>query len=138
MALGGERRDVLALVVLEALRLTLVGSLLGVAGAWALTRLLTSFLYAVRPTDPLTFLVVPVGLVAVAILASYIPARQAAKFDPMGSAEVRVKLRAGGSSLGFKETENWRLCRADSEFPVFIQTVLFQLLSQEPRTSYCG
>ena len=83
MALGAERRDVLALVVLEALRLTPVGSLLGVAGAWALTRLLTSFLYAVRPTDPLTFLVVPAGLVAVAILASYIPARRAAKVDPM-------------------------------------------------------
>jgi len=68
---------------LKALRLTPVGSLLGVAGAWALTRLLTSFLYAVRPTDPLTFLVVPAGLVAVAILASYIPARRAAKVDPM-------------------------------------------------------
>jgi ABC-type antimicrobial peptide transport system permease subunit len=83
MALGAERRDVLGLVVREALRLTLVGILLGVAGAWALTRLLTSFLYDVRPTDPLTFLVVPAGLVAVAILASYIPARRAAKVDPM-------------------------------------------------------
>ena len=83
MALGAERRDVLGLVVRESLRLTLVGILLGVAGALALTRLLTSFLYAVRPTDPLTFLVVPAGLVAVAILASYIPARRAAKVDPM-------------------------------------------------------
>ncbi len=83
MALGAERRDVLGLVVREALRLTLVGILLGVAGAWALTRLLTSFLYDVRPTDPLTFLVVPAGLVAVAILASYMPARRAAKVDPM-------------------------------------------------------
>jgi putative ABC transport system permease protein len=83
MALGAERRDVLGLVVREALRLTLVGILLGVAGAWALTRLLTSFLYAVRPTDPLTFSLVPAGLVAVAILASYVPARRAAKVDPM-------------------------------------------------------
>jgi ABC-type antimicrobial peptide transport system permease subunit len=83
MALGAERRAVLGLVVREALRLTLVGILVGVAGAWALTRLLTSFPYAVRPTDPLTFLVVPAGLVAVAILASCIPARRAANVDPM-------------------------------------------------------
>src|SRR5271157_997351 len=83
MALGAERRDVLGLVVRHGLRLTVVGVVLGVAGAWALTRLLTSFLYDVRPTDPLTFLVVPAGLVAVAILASYIPARRAAKVDPM-------------------------------------------------------
>ena len=83
MALGAERRDVLGLIVREALRLMLAGSLLGVGGAWALTRSLTSFLYDVRPTDPLTFLVVPAGLVAVAIVASYIPARRAAKVDPM-------------------------------------------------------
>jgi len=83
MALGAERRDVLGLVVRQGLRLTLAGVVLGVAGAWALTRFLTNFLYGVRPTDPATFVLVSLALITVSILASYIPARRATRVDPM-------------------------------------------------------
>ncbi|HXJ94335.1 MAG TPA: ABC transporter permease [Terriglobia bacterium] len=83
MALGAERRDVLRLIVRHGLVLTLVGVVFGVGGAWALTRFLTSFLFGVRPTDPATFIVVSAVLVAVSMLASYIPARRATKVDPM-------------------------------------------------------
>ncbi len=81
MALGAERRNVLGLIVRQGLRLTLAGVVIGVAGAWGLTRFLSSFLYGVRPTDPWTFVLVSVVLVAVAIMASYIPARRATKVD---------------------------------------------------------
>ncbi len=83
MALGAERRDVLSLIVRDGLALTLIGVILGVAGAWALTRFLTSFLFEVRSTDPATFVLVPVGLMVVSMLASYIPARRATRVDPM-------------------------------------------------------
>jgi putative ABC transport system permease protein len=83
MALGAEQRDVLGLILRQGLRLTLVGVALGVAGAWGLTRFLTSFLYGVRPSDPATFVLVSLALIAVSILASYIPARRAMKVDPM-------------------------------------------------------
>ena len=83
MAMGAERRDVLGLVVRQSLRLTLAGVIFGAAGAWALTRFLTGFLYSVGPTDPLTFLLVSLLLVTVSILASYIPARRATKVDPL-------------------------------------------------------
>jgi putative ABC transport system permease protein len=83
MALGADRSDVLRLVVRQGLRLTLAGVAFGIAGAWALTRLLTSFLFGVRPTDPATFATVSIILMAVSVLASYIPARRATKVDPM-------------------------------------------------------
>ncbi|HLW78507.1 MAG TPA: FtsX-like permease family protein, partial [Terriglobia bacterium] len=83
MALGAERSNVLSLIVRQGLRLTLAGVALGVAAAWALTRFLTSFLYGVRPTDPAIFLLVSAALVAVSILASYIPAWRATKVDPI-------------------------------------------------------
>jgi len=83
MALGAERRDVLSLIVRDALTLTLIGVVFGVAGAWALTRFLTSFLFNVRSTDPATFVVVSAVLIAVSMLASYIPARRATCVDPM-------------------------------------------------------
>ncbi len=83
MALGAERRAVLGLIVRQGLAFTLTGVMIGIGGAWVLTRFLTSFLYAVRPTDPATFLVVSAVLVAVSILATYIPARRATKVDPM-------------------------------------------------------
>ena len=83
MALGAERRDVLRLVVGQGLKLALVGVIIGVAGALALTRLLASQLYGVKPADPLTFIAVSLILIAVALAACYIPARRAAKVDPM-------------------------------------------------------
>jgi predicted permease len=83
MALGAEKRDVLKMVVGQGLRLALIGVTVGVAGALALTRFLSSLLYGVKPTDPLTFSAVSLVLIAVALLACYIPARRAAKVDPM-------------------------------------------------------
>ncbi len=83
MALGAEKKDVLRLVVRQGLRLTLVGVAAGVAGALALSRFMSSVLFGVKPTDPLTFTVVSAILVAVALLATYVPARRAAKVDPM-------------------------------------------------------
>jgi putative ABC transport system permease protein len=83
MALGAERRNVLRLIVQQGLRLTLLGVVLGIAGAWALTSFLASFLFGVAPRDPATFVLVSLALVAVSILACYIPARRATRVDPM-------------------------------------------------------
>ena len=83
MALGAERDDVLSLIVRQGMVLTLIGVGIGVLGALALTRFLSSLLYAVKPTDPLTFVAVAFILSIVSLLASYIPARRATKVDPM-------------------------------------------------------
>ncbi|MGB8493971.1 MAG: ABC transporter permease [Candidatus Acidiferrum sp.] len=83
MALGAGPADVLGLVVKHGLRLTLIGAAVGTVSALVLTRFLTSFLYAVKPADPFTFLGVPLLLAAVALLACYIPARRATRVDPM-------------------------------------------------------
>jgi predicted permease len=83
VALGASQIDVLRLVVGQGFKLTMMGVGVGVAGALALTRYLSSLLYSVKPTDPLTFIAVSLILVAVALLACYIPARRAAKVDPM-------------------------------------------------------
>jgi predicted permease len=83
MALGAEKRDVLRMVVGQGLWLALIGVGIGIAGALALTRFLSSLLYGVKPTDPLTFVAVSLILIAVALLACYIPARRAANVDPM-------------------------------------------------------
>jgi len=63
--------------------LTAVGVIVGLGGAWGLTRFLTSFLFGVRPTDLVTYAVVSLVLVTVSMLACYTPARRAAKVDPM-------------------------------------------------------
>ena len=83
MALGAESHHVLKLVVGQGLTLTLVGVPIGLAAALALARLASTLLYGVRPADPLTFAAVPAVLAAVALLASYIPARRATRVDPM-------------------------------------------------------
>ena len=83
IALGATRRHVLALVLGEGVRLTLLGVAAGTLGALALGRVVASLLFGVSPTDPVTFLVVPALLAAVALLASYAPARRAMKVDPL-------------------------------------------------------
>jgi predicted permease len=83
VALGASRADVLALVVRQGLVLALTGSAIGIAGALLLSRLMSSQLYGVSPTDPITFVAVSVLLTLVALAACYIPARRAMQIDPM-------------------------------------------------------
>ena len=83
MALGAQRTDILNLVVGRGFKLTLIGVVVGMAGALALGRFLSGLLYGVKPTDPLTFVLVSLVLTAIALLASYVPARRATKVDPM-------------------------------------------------------
>jgi putative ABC transport system permease protein len=83
MALGAGRRNVLAMVLRQGLALIGLGLALGFAASLALTRFLSSLLYEVRPTDLATSLAVAAVLAAVALLASYLPARRAASVDPM-------------------------------------------------------
>jgi predicted permease len=83
MALGAQKRDVLKLVVNGGMGLTVIGVGVGVAGALALTRFLSSLLYGVKPTDPLTFVTVSLVMTGVALLACYIPARRATMADPI-------------------------------------------------------
>lgn len=83
MALGAQKFDVLRMVLKDGARMTLTGIVLGVIGALALTRLMGTMLYGVRPTDPLTFVSVAALLGGIAMLACYVPARRAMKVDPM-------------------------------------------------------
>jgi predicted permease len=83
LALGAERAQVLRLVLGRGASLAFAGTLLGCAAALGVTRYVQSFLFGLKPADPLTFIVTPVLLVAVALIGSYIPARRAAKVDPM-------------------------------------------------------
>jgi len=83
VALGAERRDVMKLIVWQGLKLGALGIVLGVLGAAGLTQFLKSVLFNVTPTDPLSFGGVAVFLVAVALAASYVPARRAMAVDPI-------------------------------------------------------
>jgi putative ABC transport system permease protein len=83
MALGAQTRDVLKLVIRQGIGLTLLGAAIGVAVAVALTRMMKSWLFGVSPTDPLTFAVAALLLTIVALLSCWIPARRAAKVDPI-------------------------------------------------------
>lgn len=83
MALGAHRGDVLRLVLAQSLRQVLPGVVLGSVAALALTRLLRSQLFGIAPHDPLTFAAVPLGVIAISVLATLLPARRAAAVDPI-------------------------------------------------------
>jgi putative ABC transport system permease protein len=83
MALGARGADVLKLVVLNGMKLTLIGLAIGLVGAWLLTRFMATLLFGVETTDLLTYSVVSVCLLAAAFLACYLPARRATKVDPL-------------------------------------------------------
>jgi putative ABC transport system permease protein len=83
VALGAKRGHVFRLVIGQGLRLTIIGICIGVAAALGLTRLMTSLLYGLSATDPLTFASVAILLCGVALAACYIPARRAMRIDPM-------------------------------------------------------
>ena len=83
IALGAQRRNVLRLVLGQGALLAVIGVMLGLGGAFALTRLMASLLFGVTPTDAAIFTSVPLGLTAIALLASYLPARRATKVDPL-------------------------------------------------------
>ncbi|MFL6246215.1 MAG: ABC transporter permease [Thermoanaerobaculia bacterium] len=83
MALGAEARDVFRLIVGNAVRLVVIGSAIGVAGALLSSRALASFLYGIKPTDPWTLAAIVIVIAGTAMLASYLPARRAARVDPL-------------------------------------------------------
>jgi len=83
MALGAKTRDVLGLVVAQGMATALIGVVIGLVGAYGLTRLMSSLLFAVTPTDLLTFIAIPIVVSAAALAACFVPARRAAKVDPM-------------------------------------------------------
>jgi predicted permease len=83
VALGAQKRNILSLVVGQGVKLAFIGAAVGIAGAFAATRLLSSLLFGVTPTDPFTFLGVSLLLLLVAVLSSWLPARRATKVDPM-------------------------------------------------------
>jgi ABC-type antimicrobial peptide transport system permease subunit len=83
MAMGAARRDVLRLMLMQHLKPAVLGLLIGLAGALALSRFLQSLLFGVDATDPATFVLVAVGLLLVAAGACWIPARRATRVDPM-------------------------------------------------------
>jgi ABC-type antimicrobial peptide transport system permease subunit len=83
MALGAQAKDVLMLVIRSGMMLTLLGVAVGLAGSFALTRLMSGLLFGVTPTDATTFITIPLLLICVALVACYIPARRATKVDPL-------------------------------------------------------
>jgi predicted permease len=85
VALGADRGSVLKLVLAEGMRLAVIGTVIGLAGALAASRLVAGLLYNASPLDPIAFTAVPLTLLGVAALAVYLPARRAARMDPIGA-----------------------------------------------------
>jgi putative ABC transport system permease protein len=83
LALGAQRRDVIGMVVGQGMTMTVAGTAIGVVAALLLTRLMSSLLFGISAADPLTFLLIPVLLIAVAVVACYVPARRATRVDPL-------------------------------------------------------
>jgi ABC-type antimicrobial peptide transport system permease subunit len=83
MALGAQARQVKNMVVLQGMRLAVVGVVVGVAASFGLARLITAFLFGVTPRDPMVFAGVPLVLTVVAFLAVWLPARRASRVDPI-------------------------------------------------------
>jgi ABC-type antimicrobial peptide transport system permease subunit len=83
LALGAQPWDILRLILGQGLKLITIGVIVGLAAAVALTRLLSSLLFGVSATDPVTFIVIPLILAGVALGASFVPARKATKVDPI-------------------------------------------------------
>ena len=83
IALGATSRDVLAMVLNDGLFVAIAGIVAGTASAWALARVLAGLLFGITPTDPVSFFVATIGLLGLTLLASYIPARRAARIDPI-------------------------------------------------------
>jgi putative ABC transport system permease protein len=83
MALGAERRDVLGLILVQHLKPALIGVTVGVVGAIILSQSLRTFIYGIRATDPLTFIAMAIALIAVAVVACWVPARRATRVDPL-------------------------------------------------------
>ena len=88
MALGAQRRNVLGLFVLNGIKMAAVGTIVGLVGAYLLTKWIETLLFQVTPTDPATFAIVASVLLLVAALACYIPARRAARIDPLRALRI--------------------------------------------------
>jgi putative ABC transport system permease protein len=82
MALGAQKSDILRLVVRQGMTVTLIGVIAGLAGAFALTRVIANLLFGVGASDPMTFVVIPLLLIFVSLIACYLPARRAARLNP--------------------------------------------------------
>ena len=85
LALGADRRDILRLVLGHGLKMAVAGVVAGLIAAFALTRLMSTMLFGVGPTDPATFAIIVLVLMVVALLACYLPARRATKVDPLSA-----------------------------------------------------
>jgi ABC-type antimicrobial peptide transport system permease subunit len=89
IALGAEAQQVRRMVVVQGMRLAIVGVVLGLGAAWGLTRLMASFLYEVKATDPAVFIVMPLVLTIVSLIAVWLPARRASTVNPLTALRVQ-------------------------------------------------